>query len=156
MAAAHTDTRLGAIYRRIARKRGKQKAIVGVSHVICEIAWILICDPGVRFEELGPDYYTPGSRERQTGDKLRELKRFNPGHESPTRPGGRPRPSRWHSHLTRTAQRNSPITCNTARYHVTYRNPRRWCSRLLTAGTGPRMRWRLSSPPPETAACGYP
>src|SRR5487761_1580158 len=28
MAIAHTDTRLGAMYRRIARKRGKQKAIV--------------------------------------------------------------------------------------------------------------------------------
>ena len=41
MTAARTDTRLGAMYRRIARKRGKQKAIVAVSRVICEIAWIL-------------------------------------------------------------------------------------------------------------------
>jgi len=79
MAAAHTDTRLGAMYRRIARKRGKQKAIVAVARVICEIAWILICDPGARFEELGPDYYTPRSRERQTRDKIRDLKRLNPG-----------------------------------------------------------------------------
>ena len=38
MTAANTDTRLGAMYRRIARKRGKQKAIVAVSRVICEIA----------------------------------------------------------------------------------------------------------------------
>jgi transposase len=45
MTAARTDTRLGAMYRRIARKRGKQKAIVAVSRAICEIAWILICDP---------------------------------------------------------------------------------------------------------------
>jgi transposase len=79
MAAAHTDTRLGAMYRRIARRRGKQKAIVAVARAICEIAWILICDPGARFEELGPDYYTPGSRERQTRDKIRDLKRLNPG-----------------------------------------------------------------------------
>ena len=79
MAAAHTDTRLGAMYRRIARRRGKQKAIVAVARVICEIAWILICDPGARFEELGPDYYTPRSRERQTRDKIRELSRLNPG-----------------------------------------------------------------------------
>ena len=41
MTAAKTDTRLGAMYRRIARKRGKQKAIVAVARVICEIAWIL-------------------------------------------------------------------------------------------------------------------
>jgi transposase len=79
MAAAHTDTRLGAMYRRIARKRGKQKAIVAVSRVICEIAWILICDPGARFEELGPDYYRPRSPARQTRDKIREIERLNPG-----------------------------------------------------------------------------
>jgi transposase len=79
MTAARTDTRLGAMYRRIARKRGKQKAIVAVSRVICEIAWILICDPAARFEELGPDYYTPRSRARQTRDKIRDIERLNPG-----------------------------------------------------------------------------
>ena len=38
MAASRTDTRLGEQYRRTARRRGKQKAIVAVSRVICEIA----------------------------------------------------------------------------------------------------------------------
>jgi transposase len=79
MTAARTDTRLGAMYRRIARKRGKQKAIVAVSRAICEIAWILICDPGARYQELGPDYWTPRSRARQTRDKIREIERLNPG-----------------------------------------------------------------------------
>ncbi|MGD0067215.1 MAG: IS110 family transposase [Streptosporangiaceae bacterium] len=79
MTAARTDTRLGAMYRRIARKRGKQKAIVAVSRVICEIAWILICDPGARYEELGPDYYTPRSPARQTQARIREIERLNPG-----------------------------------------------------------------------------
>jgi len=79
MTAARTDTRLGAMYRRIARKRGKQKAIVAVSRVICEIAWILICDPGARYHELGPDYYSPRSPARQTRDKIREIERLNPG-----------------------------------------------------------------------------
>jgi transposase len=79
MTAAKTDTRLGALYRRIARKRGKQKAIVAVSRLICEIAWILICDPGARYEELGPDYYSPRSPARQTRDKIREIERLNPG-----------------------------------------------------------------------------
>ena len=79
MTAARTDTRLGAMYRRIARKRGKQKAIVAVSRVICEIAWILICDPAARFEELGPRYYSPRSPARQTRDKIREIERLNPG-----------------------------------------------------------------------------
>jgi transposase len=79
MATARTDTRLGAMYRRIARKRGKQKAIVAVSRIICEIAWILICDPAARYEELGPGYYSPRSPARQTRDKIRDIERLNPG-----------------------------------------------------------------------------
>ena len=79
MTAAQTGTRLGAMYRRIARKRGKQKAIVAVSRVICEIAWILICDPSARYEELGPDYYRPRSPARQTQARIREIERLNPG-----------------------------------------------------------------------------
>ena len=79
MTAAKTDTRLGAMYRRIARKRGKQKAVVAVSRVICEIAWILICDPSARYEELGPDYYRPRSPARQTQARIREIERLNPG-----------------------------------------------------------------------------
>ncbi|MGH3181825.1 MAG: IS110 family transposase [Streptosporangiaceae bacterium] len=80
MAVARTDTRLGAMYRRIARKRGKQKAIVAISRIICEIAWILICDPGTRFEELGPDYLdTRRNPTRQTRDKIRDIERLNPG-----------------------------------------------------------------------------
>lgn len=79
MTAAKTDTRLGAMYRRIARKRGKQKAIIAVSRVICEIAWILICDPSARYRELGPDYCQPLSPARQTRAKIREIERLNPG-----------------------------------------------------------------------------
>jgi transposase len=79
MTAARTDTRLGAMYRRIARKRGKQKAIVAVSRVICEIAWILICDPAARYEELGPGYCTPRTPARQTRTKIREIEHLNPG-----------------------------------------------------------------------------
>ena len=79
MAAARTDTRLGAMYRRIARKRGKSKAIVAVARAICEIAWRLICDPAARYEELGPDYYQPRSPARQTRARIREIERINPG-----------------------------------------------------------------------------
>ena len=92
MATARTDTRLGAQYRRIARKRGKQKAIVAISRAICEIAWILICDPAARFTELGPDYYTPRSPARQTRDKIREIERLNPGKKvilAPADPGAK-------------------------------------------------------------------
>ena len=79
MAAARTDTRLGEQYRRIARRRGKQKAIVAVSRVICEIACILISDPGARFTDPGADYYSRGDSRRQTRSRIRELERLNPG-----------------------------------------------------------------------------
>lgn len=79
MSAGRTETRLGAQYRRIARKRGKKKAIVAVSRVICETAWILICDPDARYIELGPDYYVPRAPARATRDRIRELERLNPG-----------------------------------------------------------------------------
>jgi transposase len=79
MATARTDTRLGAMYRRIARRRGKQKAIVAVSRIICEIAWILICDPAARYQELGSGYYSPRSPARQTRDKIRDIERHCPG-----------------------------------------------------------------------------
>ena len=79
MTAARTDTRLGAMYRRIARKRGKQKAIIAVARVICEIAWILICDPAARYTELGPDYYQPRSAAQKTRASIRQIEKDNPG-----------------------------------------------------------------------------
>ena len=79
MAAGKTDTRLGAQYRRIARKRGKKKAIVAVSRVLCEIAWILICDPSAEYEDPGPGYWSPRSPARATRDRIREIERLNPG-----------------------------------------------------------------------------
>ncbi len=77
-AARTTNTRLGEQYRRIAKRRGKQKAIVAVSRVICEIAWILITDPAARFTDPGPGYYSPHSPARQTRSKIREIERLNP------------------------------------------------------------------------------
>ena len=79
MAASRTDTRLGEQYRRIARRRGKQKAIVAVSRVICEISAILIADPGARFTDPGAGYYSALNPRRQTRSKIRELERLNPG-----------------------------------------------------------------------------
>jgi len=79
MAAARTDTRLGEQYRRTARRRGKQKAIVAISRVICEVSCILIADPAARFTDLGAGYYSPGNPQRQTRSKIRELERLNPG-----------------------------------------------------------------------------
>ena len=55
--AGRTNTFLGARYRRIARRRGKKKAIVAVGRSILVIIWHLLADPDTRFHELGADHY---------------------------------------------------------------------------------------------------
>jgi transposase len=56
--AARTDTFLGERYRRIARRRGKKKAIVAVGRSILVIVWHLLSDPEARFNDLGADHFT--------------------------------------------------------------------------------------------------
>ena len=57
VAAGRTDTFLGARYRRIARRRGKKKAMVALGRSILVIIWHLLADPDARFNDLGPDHY---------------------------------------------------------------------------------------------------
>jgi hypothetical protein len=52
-----TDSFLGERYRRIARRRGKRKAIVAVGCSILVIIWYLLSDPSVRYADLGPGFY---------------------------------------------------------------------------------------------------
>jgi hypothetical protein len=55
--AARTDTFLGERYHRIARRRGKKKAIVAVGRSILVIIWHLLSDPDARYTDLGSDHY---------------------------------------------------------------------------------------------------
>jgi transposase len=55
--AGRTNTFLGERYRRIARRRGKKKAIVAVGRSILVIIWHLLSDPDARYTDLGPDYH---------------------------------------------------------------------------------------------------
>ena len=55
--AGRTDTFLGARYRRIARRRGKKKAIVAVGRSILVITWHLLSNPETHFQDLGADHY---------------------------------------------------------------------------------------------------
>jgi len=55
--ASKTDTFLGERYRRIARRRGKKKAIVAVGRSILVIVWHLLSDPEACFTDLGPGFY---------------------------------------------------------------------------------------------------
>jgi transposase len=51
------DTFLGARYRRLARRRGKQKAVVATGNSVLTVLYHLLSDPDVRFCDLGPGYY---------------------------------------------------------------------------------------------------
>ena len=55
--AARTNTFLGARYRRIARRRGPNKAVVAVGRSILVIIWHLLTNPDLRFHDLGADHY---------------------------------------------------------------------------------------------------
>jgi transposase len=74
VAAGRTDTFLGERYRRIARRRGKQKAIVAVGRSILVIVWHLLSDPTVGFHDLGAGFYdTRVNPERAKRNHIRQL-----------------------------------------------------------------------------------
>jgi transposase len=53
-----TATFLGERYRRLARRRGKKRAIVAVGRSILVIIWHLLQDPDARFHDLGADHFS--------------------------------------------------------------------------------------------------
>ncbi|HJY94490.1 MAG TPA: IS110 family transposase [Streptosporangiaceae bacterium] len=57
VAAGRTATREGARYRRLARRRGKAKAQVAVGNTQLKVYHKLLSNPGMRYADLGPDYY---------------------------------------------------------------------------------------------------
>ena len=56
--AGRTDSFLGERYRRIARRRGKKRAVVAIGRSILIIVWHLLADEDTRFTDLGADHFT--------------------------------------------------------------------------------------------------
>jgi transposase len=56
--AGRTNTFLGERYRRIAKRRGKKRAMVAVGRSILVITWHLLSNDDARFTDLGPDHFT--------------------------------------------------------------------------------------------------
>jgi transposase len=72
--AARTDTFLGERYRRIARRRGSQKAIVAIGRSILVIIWHLLSDPESRYADLGSAFFDTRIRpERRMRSHIRQL-----------------------------------------------------------------------------------
>jgi transposase len=72
--AARTGTFLGERYRRLARRRGKRKALAAIARSVLVIIYHLLADPAARFRDLGPDHYDNRiSRGRKIGNHVRQL-----------------------------------------------------------------------------------
>jgi transposase len=73
-ALSRTDTFLGDRYRRLARRRGKRRAIVAVGNSLLTIIWHLLSDPDARYRDLGPDYHQSKiNKQRRERDLIRQL-----------------------------------------------------------------------------------
>jgi transposase len=74
VSAGKTNTFLGERYRRLARRRGKKRAIVALGRSILVIVWHLLSDPQARFHDLGPDFYDNHiGPERKKRNHIRQL-----------------------------------------------------------------------------------
>jgi transposase len=72
--ASRTDTFLGERYRRLARKRGKRKALAAIARSVLVIIYHLLADPAARFNDLGPDHYDSRlNRDRKILNHVRQL-----------------------------------------------------------------------------------
>ncbi|WP_327097174.1 transposase [Nocardia vinacea] len=75
--AGRTTTFLGERYRRIARRRGKKRAIVAIGRSILVIVWHLLHDPDTRFHDLGADHFSrhinPNTKKRNHIRQLEAL-----------------------------------------------------------------------------------
>jgi hypothetical protein len=71
---ARTKTFLGSRYHRLARRRGKQRAIV---RSILVIACQLLSDPGASFADLGPDWHDRIAPLRRRRQLIAELERLS-------------------------------------------------------------------------------
>jgi transposase len=72
--ASRTDTFLGERYRRLAKRRGKRKALAAIARSILVIIFHLLADPAARFNDLGSGYYDERiSAERKIRNHVRQL-----------------------------------------------------------------------------------
>jgi transposase len=77
--ASRTQTFPGGRYRRIARRRGKRKALAAIARSILVIIFRLLAGRTARFCDLGPDWYDRHiDAQRKTRNLIRQLEA--PGH----------------------------------------------------------------------------
>jgi transposase len=75
-AATHEkDSYLAALYRRLAPRRGKKRAIIAVARTILQSAWHIL-KKDVDYKELGGDYFEHLNEEKSTKYFVKRLEKF--------------------------------------------------------------------------------
>jgi len=94
VSAGRTQTREGARYRKLARSRGKGKAQVALGNTQLKVYHKLLSTPGMRYQDLGPDYYErQAATRRKIAYHVREIEALGLD-VTLTRPAPEPGPDR--------------------------------------------------------------
>ena len=70
--ARHPGTFLNAKYQRLAKSRGRAKAVVAIEHTLLTLTWTMLTT-GTLYDDPGPDYYTRRSPERAKNHAIHQL-----------------------------------------------------------------------------------
>lgn len=70
--ARHPGTFLHVKYQRLAKSRGKAKAVVAIEHTLLTLVWTMLTT-GAYYNEPGPDYYARRNPERAKNHAIRQL-----------------------------------------------------------------------------------
>jgi transposase len=77
IAASRTRTFLGERYRRLAKRRGKKRALVAVGNSMLTVIWHLLSDPTREYRDLGVDLYeTQVNRQRRQRNLIAQLEQI--------------------------------------------------------------------------------
>src|SRR5664280_642911 len=109
VSAGRTSTFLGDRYRRLARRRGKQKAIVAVGRSMLIVAWHLLSDPDAQFTDLGPGFYDSRIQpDRKRREHIRQLEAL--GYRVTLEPAARHKPRSHHPMPPSPGHPRCPLT----------------------------------------------
>lgn len=73
-AASHTKNNfLAARFQRVARRRGRKRAVLAVGHTILKITHRLLSGPEVTYRDLGSNFYAPPAKDQLAQDLIRRL-----------------------------------------------------------------------------------
>jgi transposase len=77
VAASRTRTFLGERYRRLAKRRGKKRALVAVGNSMLTVIWHLLSNPAEYYRDLGVDFYeTHLNRQRRQRNLIAQLEQI--------------------------------------------------------------------------------